>query len=669
MHHGPGHHRQTARCGRQLSGRQSPAPGADARGARNLTVSPDGDRVVFARSRGGNDPVNCLWCSTSPAEPNAGRRPARLLAADDEDLPPEERARRERAARGGRRRRLRHRPAVTSPRSRSPARLFVAGPRAGHARRSTTPARSSTRGRTRTGAGSPTSAAGRCGSPSSTHGWRAGRTGTTPRSAGAGRVHRRRGDGPLRGYWWSPAATRWPWRGSTTRPCSAGRSPIRRTRPRPATEVAYPAAGTANAGVTLRSSRSTGEHRDRGLGPTSTWPTSRGDAQGLLVIVQTRDQTAPAGARADPSTGATTLDPRATQARAGSSSSPVTPAATGALVTWPTAERGARLIVDGEPVTPPTCRSGRCSTSGRPVMFRGDRRATSRRLAVGGQRTGLVPRTRRRRAQRPLARRHGGDPGRDSTTTGPVTTGRATTDGPRRITSLAERPAGPNVTLHRAGEARAGDRLCCPTGTAGAPLPVLLDPYGGPHAQRVRRGPRRVPDAQWFADQGFAVVVVDGRGTPGARPRAGAGRAPRARRAGARRPGRRAARPRRGVPRARPVAGRHPRLVVRRLHGRAGRAAAAGRVPRRGRRAPGHRLARTTTPTTPSATWAPGRPARGLRRARPCSRDARQARRPLLLVHGLADDNVVAAHTLRLSSALLAAGRPHRCCRCRASRT
>jgi dipeptidyl-peptidase 4 len=33
--------------------------------------------------------------------------------------------------------------------------------------------------------------------------------------------------------------------------------------------------------------------------------------------------------------------------------------------------------------------------------------------------------------------------------------------------------------------------------------------------------------------------------------------------------------------------------------------------------------------------------------------------RPLLLVHGLADDNVVPAHTLRLSAALLAAGRPH----------
>lgn len=33
--------------------------------------------------------------------------------------------------------------------------------------------------------------------------------------------------------------------------------------------------------------------------------------------------------------------------------------------------------------------------------------------------------------------------------------------------------------------------------------------------------------------------------------------------------------------------------------------------------------------------------------------------RPLMIIHGLADDNVVMAHTLRLSSALLAAGRPH----------
>ena len=45
--------------------------------------------------------------------------------------------------------------------------------------------------------------------------------------------------------------------------------------------------------------------------------------------------------------------------------------------------------------------------------------------------------------------------------------------------------------------------------------------------------------------------------------------------------------------------------------------------------------------------------------ATPCCRCAEKLERPLLLIHGLADDNVFAAHTLQLSSALLAAGRPH----------
>ena len=49
----------------------------------------------------------------------------------------------------------------------------------------------------------------------------------------------------------------------------------------------------------------------------------------------------------------------------------------------------------------------------------------------------------------------------------------------------------------------------------------------------------------------------------------------------------------------------------------------------------------------------------GVRRAARCFRWRRTLDRPLLLIHGLADDNVVAAHTLQLSAALLAAGRPH----------
>jgi dipeptidyl-peptidase-4 len=33
--------------------------------------------------------------------------------------------------------------------------------------------------------------------------------------------------------------------------------------------------------------------------------------------------------------------------------------------------------------------------------------------------------------------------------------------------------------------------------------------------------------------------------------------------------------------------------------------------------------------------------------------------RPMLLIHGMVDDNVVSAHTLRLSAAMLGSGRPH----------
>ncbi|HET9655809.1 MAG TPA: alpha/beta fold hydrolase [Kineosporiaceae bacterium] len=50
---------------------------------------------------------------------------------------------------------------------------------------------------------------------------------------------------------------------------------------------------------------------------------------------------------------------------------------------------------------------------------------------------------------------------------------------------------------------------------AGARLPVLLDPYGGPGAQRVLAVRKAYALGQWFADHGFAVVTLDGRGTPG----------------------------------------------------------------------------------------------------------------------------------------------------------
>src|SRR4051794_29473955 len=70
---------------------------------RDVVVSPDGTRIVFLRSRGGTDPVNCLWVvdAASGEERLVGAPEALLGGRDDDPLPPEERARRERARESG----------------------------------------------------------------------------------------------------------------------------------------------------------------------------------------------------------------------------------------------------------------------------------------------------------------------------------------------------------------------------------------------------------------------------------------------------------------------------------------------------------------------------------------------------------------------------------------
>ena len=63
---------------------------------RAFRISPDGTRVAFLRTQDGGDPVTCLWVL------DVGRGPERLVAdprrlgGDEEDLSPQERARRER---------------------------------------------------------------------------------------------------------------------------------------------------------------------------------------------------------------------------------------------------------------------------------------------------------------------------------------------------------------------------------------------------------------------------------------------------------------------------------------------------------------------------------------------------------------------------------------------
>lgn len=190
-------------------------------------------------------------------------------------------------------------------------------------------------------------------------------------------------------------------------------------------------------------------------------------------------------------------------------------------------------------------------------------------------------------------------------------------------------------------------------------LPILMDPYGGPHAQRVLASGRMFLEAQWMADQGFCVVVADGRGTPG-----------------------------RGSHWEREILHRFAEVTLQDQVDAVTAIAArwpddvdAGRVGITGWSYGGYlaALAVLARPDVFHAAVA-GAPVTEWRLYDTCYTErylghpdeqpevydansllplAPRLSRPLMLIHGLADDNVVAAHTLRLSSALLAAGRPH----------
>jgi dipeptidyl-peptidase-4 len=75
-----------------------------------------------------------------------------------------------------------------------------------------------------------------------------------------------------------------------------------------------------------------------------------------------------------------------------------------------------------------------------------------------------------------------------------------------------------NLRMLELGPRRLRAALLLPTRQADGPLPVVLDPYGGPHAQRVLSARGAYHGSQWLADHGFAVLIVDGRGTPGRGP-------------------------------------------------------------------------------------------------------------------------------------------------------
>ncbi|MBJ32187.1 MAG: S9 family peptidase [Acidimicrobiaceae bacterium] len=236
---------------------------------------------------------------------------------------------------------------------------------------------------------------------------------------------------------------------------------------------------------------------------------------------------------------------------------------------------------------------------------------------------------------------------------------------------LDDRSEAPSVdaapTFHVVGDRDLQAAVLVPADHDGSPLPVLLDPYGGPHAQRVQRARSQYLISQWFADRGFAVVVADGRGTPGRGP--DWDRAVKGDLAGPVLDDQ--------VDALHALSDTDPRLDLARVAVRgwsfSGYLAALAVL----RRPDVFHAAVAGAPVTEWRLYDthyterylghPDVEAESYRASGLCDASDWAARgggghpdRPLLLVHGLADDNVVMAHTLALSRALLEAGRPHR---------
>lgn len=85
------------------------------------------------------------------------------------------------------------------------------------------------------------------------------------------------------------------------------------------------------------------------------------------------------------------------------------------------------------------------------------------------------------------------------------------------LTSVAEElPFQINLELTRVGDARTYDAAIIRPRDfdPSRRYPVIVSVYGGPHAKTVTATPQRYALQQWFADHGFIVVQFDGRGTP-----------------------------------------------------------------------------------------------------------------------------------------------------------
>ncbi|MFE0463795.1 prolyl oligopeptidase family serine peptidase [Kitasatospora sp. NPDC058965] len=646
---------------------------------RSYAVAPDGSRVLFLRSGGGADRANRLWSlDVASGTETVLADPAALLDGGAEDLSPAERARRERSressagivgyaldAAGE---------LAVFPLS---GRLFAAGPATGTVRELPVGApvldpRPAPDGRwvacpTVDGALRLVAADGS-----------AERVLAEPEAPGVtwGQAEfiAQEEMGRDRGHWWSPQSDRllvarvdeapvqrW-WIADPANPAAAP------------TEVAYPATGTANAEVTLwlvdLEGRRTEVVWDRTTHPylgRVHW-SAGGPA---LLLVQTRDQRGHLLLTVDPATGATSTL-RTEQDPVWLELFPGAPAWTpgGALLRIGDELGHRALFADDRPLTGAALHL-------RSVLAVGE--ADALVLASAGEAAedwtpGLVglyqvpldgsgPRLLRTGAALDAVRGGGTLVLSQSSLEYPGRRAEVLRDGEpvAVVANHAERPVLTARPVFRlAGERRIPAAVLLPTGydrERDGLLPVLMDPYGGPHGQMVVQAHNAHLSSQWFADQGFAVVVADGRGTPGRSPaweKAIAFDLAEVTLADQ-------------VEALRALAEEFPldlAKVAIRGWSYGGYLAALAVL----RRPDVFHTAVAGAPVTDFALYDTHYTERYLGtpqerpevyRAHSLIEDAAKLERPLMVIHGLADDNVVAAHTLRLSSALLAAGRPH----------
>jgi dipeptidyl-peptidase 4 len=469
--------------------------------------------------------------------------------------------------------------------------------------------------------------------------------------------------GRFRGYWWSPDS-------QFIAACRVDVSPINiwhiadPTHPElPATEHRYPAAGTPNASVSLHII-SVATNTATPVELSGTWEYLNSvswNSAGLIAQTQTRDQKQIDVHSIDTDTGKATIVFTDTD----DAWVELVPGApylqqNGTLVTCADRDGARRLLVNGSAVTPTTLQVRSIVSVGDSIVFMANETTTPWQIDAWAYSNGAIEQITYSHGVASVTGTRNCYVSRISTLESEraqFTVHTATTT--HEIASLAETSlVQPNVRILSVGPRRIPVAILLPRDGLSTKLPVLFDPYGGPHAQRVVASRAAYNSSQWFADQGFVVVIVDNTGTPG-----------------------KGSEWERGVLNdlAQPVLDDQVD-ILRDLNDLEPRADTS-RVGIRGWSFGGYLAALAVLRRSdlfhagiagaPVTDWRLydthyterylGNPSIDASAYETTSlfNDAEHLQQPLLLIHGLADDNVVAAHTLQLSSALLAAGKPH----------